>query len=185
MCVGRLAAAPTALPGFWSLSEPQLRNRMFDCEDDVCEGGQGNQDGVATCNPTRTGRQFTECKESMFKFNGNCHHCPHPYGLLTWLYLAVTWLTWYSLNSFVCESVETADQFFFFVQFCECIGAFHLGWPPVMRGLFSTFDSLDFDVSSFPCLASPASFVSAFTCKSSALLSLISEVVGQFHVLAG
>ena len=135
------------MPGFWSLPEPQFRTKMFECEGDVCEGGQDNPDGIAKCKATNTGRQCADCSESMYKFNGNCFDCPH--AVLTLLYIGGVWLGWYFLNSVLCEHIETADQFFFFVQFSEVIGGFSLSWPHAMENMSKLFDSLDFDVHHF------------------------------------
>ena len=123
---------------------------MFECEASLCKGGKGNLDGIAECQPTNTGRQCTDClpKPSMFKFNGACYPCPALLGPWSLLLVFCLWLAWYFLNSVICENIETADQFFKFVQIGAVIGGFSLSWPHTMEHLFKLFDSLDFDVVS-------------------------------------
>ena len=55
-------------------------------------------------------------------------------------------IAWYCVR--MCENIETADQFFKFVQIGTVIGGFSLSWPHTMEHLFKLFDSLDFDVVS-------------------------------------
>ena len=57
-----LPAAPYAEPNFWSLSRPQFRTQMFECEEGFCEGGAMNLDGESVCSTANSGSMYVRTK---------------------------------------------------------------------------------------------------------------------------
>ena len=134
-CASRvwLPAPPYADIGYWSLPEPHFRTEMFECDSNFCEGGF-NLEGVSVCAAGNKGIQCAQCKPEHFKFLGKCRACPNIAANL--LQVLGMWLLWYWMNAILCENMETADQWFSFVQMGNVIGEFRFVFWDISFSIF-------------------------------------------------
>ena len=81
-----------------------------------------------------------------------CSHCNLSAGTYIVLVTLVV-LLWFPVNAYLCESMESLEISFAFLQFLGVYSNFSISWPSPVSGIFNVFSffTLDIDLMHFAC----------------------------------